>query len=277
MEIQVSKYHGCGNDFILLDSGILEDWDDEQRTRFIVSVCDRHTGIGADGCIFVKTDPLEMIYYNQDGSRADMCGNGIRCFAAYCHDEGLEDSGMYEVETLAGTKTVSVISADPFRCLVGMGKPEWGNEKIGVNTDTKIWEYPIETSAGTLTVYSLYMSTIHTVCFVEDALNPKWEKIGEEIGMNPLFEHQTNVNFVEPVDETHLKASTWERGCGPTLACGTGMCASALVSYMLGKTRPGVDIEMKKGTLHIDVDHEQRVYLSGPAQRILKGTYYYVD
>ncbi len=277
MDIQVSKYHGCGNDFILVDADVLDDFQtDQERTDFIVSVCDRHTGIGADGCIFVKHNPFEMIYYNQDGSRADMCGNGIRCFAAYCSDEGLVSSGMYEVETKAGTKTITEISSAPFSCLVGMGKPEWGNDKIGVKTDTRIWEYPLETSAGTLTIYSVYMSTIHTVIFVEDAFDPKWEKIGEEVCRNPLFSEQTNVNFVEVIDPDHLKAVTYERGCGMTLACGTGMCASGLVSNMLSKTRPNVDIEMKKGTLHIDIDHDQRVYLSGPAVRILKGMYSYV-
>ena len=277
MDIQVSKYHGCGNDFILTDASILNDFSEEQRTDFIVSVCDRHTGIGADGCIFVKEDPLEMIYYNQDGSRADMCGNGIRCFAAYCFDENLVTSGMYEVVTKAGTKTITEISAEPFRVLVGMGKPLWENEKIGVKGDTRIWEYPLETSEGVLTLYSVYMSTIHTVVFVEDAFDPKWEKVGEEICHHPLFTEQTNVNFVEIRDPDNLKAVTYERGCGMTLACGTGMCASALVASMLRKSRPRVDIEMKKGSLHIDVDHEQRVYLSGPAVRIMKGIYNYVE
>ena len=274
MEIQVSKYHGCGNDFIMTDGSILKEWTDEQRTDFIVSVCDRHTGIGADGCIFVRKDPLEMIYYNQDGSRADMCGNGIRCFAAYCSDEGIESSDHFTVQTLAGPKTITVLSRNPFTCQVGMGKPEWGNEKIGIAGDEKIWEYPMETSQGILNLYSLYMSTIHTVCFVEDALNPKWEKVGEEIGMNPLFSAQTNVNFVEKTDGSNLKASTWERGCGPTLACGTGMCASGLVAFILGKCGSSVEIQMKKGTLHIDVDEEDNVYLSGPAVRILKGSYF---
>lgn len=278
MDIQVSKYHGCGNDFIMVDAGLLDLFDtDEKRTDFIVSVCDRHTGIGADGCIFVKQDPLEMIYYNQDGSRADMCGNGIRCFAAYCHDEGLVDGGMYEVETKAGVKTISEISADPFICLVGMGKPIWGNDKIGVKSDTRIWEYPLETSEGILNLYSVYMSTIHTVVFVEDPFDPKWEKVGKEICHHPLFSEQTNVNFVEVLTPEKLKAATYERGCGMTLACGTGMCSSGLISFMLSKTRPRIDIEMKKGTLHIDVDNEQRVYLSGPAVRILKGIYSYVE
>lgn len=277
MDIQASKYHGCGNDFILTDASILNDFSEEQRTDFIVSVCDRHTGIGADGCIFVKEDPLEMIYYNQDGSRADMCGNGIRCFAAYCSDENLVTSGMYEVVTKAGTKTITEISAEPFRVMVGMGKPLWENEKIGVKGDTRIWEYPLETSEGVLTLYSVYMSTIHTVVFVEDAFDPKWEKVGEEICHHPLFTEQTNVNFVEIRDPDNLKAVTYERGCGMTLACGTGMCASALVASMLRKSRPRVDIEMKKGSLHIDVDHEQRVYLSGPAVRIMKGIYNYVE
>lgn len=275
IEIPVSKYHGCGNDFILIAYDEVEGWSEEELKDLIISVCDRHTGIGADGCIFVRQNPLEMIYYNQDGSRADMCGNGIRCFANYCHDEGLVATGMYDVETLAGTRTVSEISAEPFRVLVGMGKPEWDKEKIGVAENDPVWGFGLETSQGQVPIYSVYMNTIHTVVFVDEPFDESLEALGKEICEHPMFAKQTNVNFVKVIDPEHIQAATYERGCGMTLACGTGMCASALITSLLHLSGKHVDIEMKRGTLHIDVDHDMSVYLSGEARRILKGTYEY--
>ncbi|MCF0246123.1 MAG: diaminopimelate epimerase [Ileibacterium sp.] len=275
MQLFVSKYHGCGNDFIILRHSAVEDWNEEQLKDFIVSVCDRHTGIGADGCIFVNEDPLEMIYYNQDGSRADMCGNGIRCFAAYCSDEGLEDKGLYDVQTLAGTKTISVISKDPFYCQIAMGKPDWDPKKIKTSNLQRLWNSPISTPFGDYEISSFYMSTIHTVLFEDEPFADQWAAIGEAIGKHPLFEEQTNVNFVKVLNDHEIEAATWERGCGMTLACGTGMCASALCALLQNKTGPHVDVHMKKGTLHIDIEKDQSVYLSGPAVKIMEGIYEY--
>lgn len=277
MQIPVSKYHGCGNDFIMLPYTEVQDWPQKKLEDFIVRVCDRHTGIGADGAIFVKENPLEMVYYNQNGSRADMCGNGIRCFAKFCYDNHLENSGMYTVETLAGPHTIAELSKDPFMVQVCMGKPIFDNGKIAVSLDTPIWNYPLDINGTIWNVYSFYMGTIHTVVFVSDAFDPALEEVGKAICHHPLFEKQTNVNFVEVLDENNLKAATYERGCGMTLACGTGMCASAVTAFKEGKTSPHVGVQMKKGTLHIDLDKDGTVFLTGPAERIMKGTYDYVE
>ncbi|MFQ7538664.1 MAG: diaminopimelate epimerase [Clostridium sp.] len=128
--IPVTKYHGCGNDFIITDWERVMNCDIED---FVVKVCDRHTGIGADGCILVKQHPLEMVFYNGDGSRAPMCGNGIRCFAKYCYDERIETAGEYDVETLAGRKHVTRVSLDPFQVRIDMGT--WDDDPKSIQVD----------------------------------------------------------------------------------------------------------------------------------------------
>lgn len=125
MRIPLSKYHGCGNDFILLKASQVQDWSAEQIQDFVRSICDRHTGIGADGCIFAGINPLEMIFFNQDGSRAEMCGNGIRCLAAFLLDEGLVDQTRFEIQTLAGTRMVQVVEKEGTRLFeIEMGQPD---------------------------------------------------------------------------------------------------------------------------------------------------------
>lgn len=270
MKIPVKKYHGLGNDFIMLDYETFKSM--ENPIRFIQEVCDRHTGIGADGLIAVKKDPYEMIYYNQDGSRAPMCGNGIRCFSRYCFDRGDTLENPFAVETLAGTKYIEIISEDPFLVRVNMGKARWEPEMIG--TDKKIWNYPLETENGIYNLYSFFLSTVHTVTFTEDAFRDI-EKEGKAICHDPLFKEQTNVNFVEIVDDERIKVQTYERGCGVTLACGTGVCASVLAAYLEGLVKNEVEVQLKKGKLIIEIDEDQNVYMTGPAAKIIEGEYYY--
>ncbi|WP_298000478.1 diaminopimelate epimerase [uncultured Faecalibaculum sp.] len=259
--IPVTKYHGCGNDFVIVRAADVEGMD---LPALAVRVCDRHTGIGADGFIVAETGPLEMIYYNQDGTRAPMCGNGIRCFAAFCLQEGLASGTGFDVVTLAGTKHVTVLGNDRYRIM--MGEPDFSRETIG--TPFQVDHYLLNDHEIT----SFFMGTIHTVVFTDNAMG-NIEVPGREICHASLFPQQTNVNFVEVVDRNHLRVQTYERGCGVTLACGTGVCASAFQAWREGLANPSVDVELKCGLLHIDIE-DGIVYMSGPAVRILKGDYY---
>ncbi len=273
MRIPVSKYHGLGNDFILTTYEAVKDLPDLKD--FIVNVCDRHSGIGADGAIFVKEHPLEMLYYNQDGSRAPMCGNGIRCFGAYCYDEGLHREERLEVATLAGTKVLYRKSNEPYIVTVDMGKPEYEPAKIGVTSASPIWNYPLEIEGVTYQIYSFFMATVHTVVFVEQVNREEVERVGKAICHHSMFTEQTNVNFVEVIDEGHLKVMTYERGCGVTLACGTGVCASVVAAHKEHKCKESVDVSLVKGELHIDMKEDETLLMSGPAKRIMKGDYDY--
>lgn len=273
MKIQVTKYHGLGNDFIILPYETFISLSDP--TDFILRVCDRHTGIGADGLIAVKTDPFEMVYYNQDGTRAPMCGNGIRCFAAYCVDEKLPIPEPFAVQTLAGEKIITVTETDPYLFQVNMGSPLWKPEEIGLNApvfgDAFLYQkksYPL---------YTFFMSTVHTVTFVKDAFHGN-ETVGRLICHDSRFPEQTNVDFTEVVSPTHLRMQTYERGCGMTLACGTGACASAVIANYFGLVENKVDVELVKGHLEIEIlkdGDNMQVLMTGPAKRILKGEFDY--
>ena len=262
MRIKFSKYHGLGNDFIL--TRYIESID---MPSLVQACCDRHTGIGADGMIFVKENPLEMIYFNQDGTRAPMCGNGIRCFAAYCYDEKIDTQERLIIQTLAGPKIIERKSTVPFEVRVDMASPIYSNEKIDVDEDENVWArklYDVET-------YSLFMATTHTVVFVKDAFSKENIELGRKICHDGLFQKQTNVNFVQIVDRNHIQVMTYERGCGITLACGTGACASVVVAHQLGYVDDVCDVQLKIGHLKIEVkDH---VFMSGPAQKICEGEY----
>lgn len=270
MIIPFSKYHGCGNDFIFVDSKDIQNID---LNDLIIQICDRHSGIGADGFIYANQDPLEMIYYNQDGSRAPMCGNGIRCFAKYCYDHQIETKAQYPVHTLAGTKIINRINEDPFYVQIDMGQADFDHKLCGIQHD--IWNMPYICKDGTsLSLYTAFVSTIHTVVVIDSIENPTIETWGKEICHSDLFQYQTNVNFVEIIDSKHIKVKTYERGCGMTLACGTGCCASVYFLYKEGKLENEVEVELEKGTLNILIQDE-KIYMSGSARRIAKGEYYY--
>lgn len=276
--ISLAKYHGCGNDFILLREEEADRIAKEDFSHFIQSVCDRHTGIGADGLIVARTHPFFMEYYNQDGSIAPMCGNGIRCLSCFLRDEGLLDTlqdGLLPINTLAGLKTVEILQEDPFLVRVNMGQANFDPKAIEALSDRPIWKQEVETSAGPKTIYSFFMSTVHTVLFDDQAMEDITQK-GEALCFHPLFTKQTNVNFVNVLDPNHIQVQTYERGCGVTLACGTGVCASALVCYLEGLCGPSIDVELKRGTLHIDIDENQVVYMTGPAQKICSADYLYI-
>lgn len=216
-----------------------------------------------DGLIAVKTEPLEMIYYNRDGSRAKMCGNGIRCFAKYALDHGLTTEKHFAVETLAGTMVIDVDSLEPFHCSVNMGAPVYSNELMGLPADIDMKSYPLTLSDKTLNVSSVFMGTVHTLVFVDDALAELTQNHGYEICHHDLFADQTNVNFVQVVNDHEIIVRTFERGVGWTLACGTGCCASYVIARDQKKINAGpTAVHLQLGDLLIQGTNE--IIMAGP-------------
>ncbi len=256
--MQIYKYNGCGNDFILLDYDETIDY-----SHLAQSLC-APTAYDTDGLIAVKTEPLEMIYYNKDGSRAPMCGNGIRCFANYVSDQQLLEAPQFAVKTLAGMIHVTIHSREPFYCTVDMGAPDYQPEEVGVAQSTPIIKQALMIDERKVELTSLFMGTIHTVVFVEDALAELTKETGEKICHHPLFKEKTNVNFVQSVNEEELIVRTYERGVGWTLACGTGCCAAYVVArdqgYLSGLQ---ATIHLEQGDLLISGD--ETITMAGPA------------
>lgn len=266
--LPVTKYHGCGNDFIILRE---EDAVGYDLNTLIPAVCDRHTGLGADGLILVRVRPLTMLFYNCDGSRAPMCGNGIRCFAKFCLDEGIIDAKQFDVETLAGIKTVTITSRDPFFAQVAMGQADFSPEAVGVSQSGPVLDFPVSVEGKTVLVDSFFMSTVHTVWFVENPEDPETQRIAGLICESPLYREKTNVNMARVLDRRTLLMRTWERGVGMTLACGTGACASVVVASMKGICGNSAEVRLKLGSLGIEISGDGDVYMEGPSVKIMDG------
>lgn len=253
------KMHGCGNDFCLIEfqKGV-------SYPQLALRLCDRKLGVGADGLIVVKKDPLEMIFYNQDGSRASMCGNGIRCFARYVYEKGIVSSKKFDCLTLAGMMKIEVTQEHPFLCKVNMGHPSYANQMIHVSDDVSSFGRILTIEKYHITIYSFFLGTIHTVVFV-DSLDSNILDLAEQICKNPLFKSQTNVDFVHLIDESSIQVKTYERGVGWTLACGTGACAAVVACTKLKLTKNKVQVILPLGKLNIEVTKKEEVFMEGPA------------
>ncbi len=269
------KYHGLGNDFILVDNRHAPDpiITPEQAEK----LCDRHFGIGADGVIFALpgqdgTD-FTMRIYNSDGSEPEMCGNGIRCMARFLADlEGENAKSVYTIHTLAGLITPK-LEADG-QITVDMGKPRLIPAEIPTTLtgggETVIAQ-PIEVAGQTWSVTCVSMGNPHCMTFVEDVAAIDLEKIGPLFEKNAVFPAKTNVEFVEVVNSGYLKMRVWERGAGITLACGTGACATLVAAVLNGKSDRTATIELPGGPLKIEWAADDRIFMTGPAQLVFAG------
>lgn len=295
--IRYSKYHGCGNDFVILAATDVFAYENSYPD-LARQICHRQLGVGADGLIIVKQAPLEMIIYNSDGSRAPMCGNGIRCFAKYCFDEGICIAEEYPVETLAGIMGVRVVGIKPFLVEVSMGKPDFDPKRCGIKTEENSFlKQKLRLADGEVEVSCCFMGTIHTVLWLDQTAdasgrqttgagteilggidleqldNPALEKLGEEISSHPFFTEKTNVNFVRVVDRGTLRLRTYERGAGMTFACGTGACASVVVGALEGKCDKKAQVMLPYGQLGIVQKPDDEVMMTGPAVRTAQGCF----
>lgn len=267
--IQFAKYHGCGNNFILVRE---EDAAGQDYSHLARTVCSAATGIGADGLIIVREKPaLEMVFYNMDGSRAPMCGNGIRCFAAYCYDNGIQREKVYPVQTLAGEMIVSLVQTKPFTVKISMGKPSFRSADFGVlDGSENFLRQQLQTIEGIFTVSSCFMGTVHTVVWVEDFPT---ETAADQLSNHPVYSEKTNVNFVKRINSETLEIKTYERGVGFTNACGTGACASLVMGRKEGKCDSRVTVLLPYGELIISQEEDGEVTMAGPAVRVADGTY----
>lgn len=275
MAIEFSKYHGLGNDFILIDNRQQSEpyLTPEQAGRW----CDRHFGIGADGVIFVlpaqgKAD-YTMRIFNSDGSEPEMCGNGIRCFAHFVAKLEAGDGisrpadAVYRIQTLAGIISPK-LEADG-RITVDMGLPKLLAAEIPTSlgaADEKVIDRPLEVADCVWQVTCVSMGNPHCITFVEDVAAIPLETLGPQFEHHPAFPKRINTEFIQVVRSDYLKMRVWERGAGITLACGTGACASLVAGVLNGKCDRLATVELPGGCLEIEWSQtDQRVYMTGPA------------
>ncbi|HAX72835.1 MAG TPA: diaminopimelate epimerase [Firmicutes bacterium] len=271
------KFQGTGNDFIIFHEA---DVAGLNYTNLAQQVCDRHFGIGADGMMVVATSQVAdigMLFYNADGTVATMCGNGIRCFAKYVFDQKLISLEQFTVETLAGIMNVEVMDSQPHvsQIRVNLGKPVYEGEAIPKGVAGPYFNQPLTIKGKTYNINTLIIGTIHTVIFVEDLNQVNVAEVGPLIENHDLFPLKTNVNFCEIVDRKTLRVSTWEKGVGQTLACGTGVTASAIVSSERFECDSVMEVGVAGGTLLIE-KIDDAFYMTGPATLICSGVYNFV-
>ncbi|MEP0857330.1 diaminopimelate epimerase [Trichocoleus sp. DQ-U1] len=277
MGIEFTKYHGLGNDFILIDNRSSSEpkVTPEQAVKF----CDRHFGIGADGVIFAMpgqdgTD-YTMRIFNSDGSEPEMCGNGIRCLGKFLADlEGKStQETQYRIHTLAGVMTPHI--KPDGKVTVDMGMPGLLAEEIPTTLgapNEKVIAQPLEVADATWLVTCVSMGNPHCITFVEDVAAIPLEKIGPQFEHHPVFPKRTNTEFIQVVRPDYLKMRVWERGAGITLACGTGACATVVAGVLTGKSDRIATVELPGGCLEIEWSEiDQRVYMTGPAERVFAG------
>jgi len=274
--MKFTKMHGIGNDYVYVNC-LNEEVKHPQEVAEFVS--DRHFGIGSDGLILIKSSQIadfEMAMYNADGSRGEMCGNGIRCVAKYVYDYGLTDKTGISVETLAGIKYLDLTVEDGkvSQVKVNMGAPELAAEKIPVLAEEKqAVDVPLEVEGNTYRMTCVSMGNPHCVIFLEeDVRNLDLEKIGPAFENHSRFPKRINTEFVNVIDKNTLRMRVWERGSGETLACGTGACATAVAAMINGKTGQEVTVQLSGGDLHIAWEGgDASVYMTGSATTVFDG------
>ena len=272
------KMHGLGNDFVFIEDKTGQDKD---YTALARAMCNRHTGIGADGLIVIvdsRVADVRMRIINSDGSEAEMCGNGIRCFAKYVYDNGIIEKKQFTVETPAGIMEPEItVGADNKAKLItiNMGRPSFNRSEIPMEgADGRVLNEDLCVDGENWKITSLLMGVPHTVTYVDDVDTVDIEKIGPLFEKHEAFPKHTNINFAQQMDDRTVKVRTWERGAGATLACGTGSCSVAVASFLNGRTGREVDIQLPLGTLHIEYREEDgNVYMTGPAAVSFTGTW----
>lgn len=283
--MKFTKMQGCGNDYVYVN-GFTEKVAD--KSAMARKVSDRHFGIGSDGLIFInpsKNADCEMEMYNSDGSRAEMCGNGVRCVAKFAYDHGITDKTVLDVDTLAGVKTIELRLDEATKEVTGgrvnMGSPILKPEEVPCDLakfqgyqSGAVLELPLTVDGKEYKVSCVSMGNPHAVIFIDtDVKEFPLEQVGPLFETHPAFPRRTNTEFVRILDKKTVEMRVWERGAGETLACGTGACAVAVSCILNGLTENEVTVKLLGGDLKISWsgDEKEPVYMEGPAVTVFSG------
>ncbi|MGG4045560.1 diaminopimelate epimerase [Paenibacillus favisporus] len=275
--MEFTKMHGLGNDFIVIYG---EKALPDNAAELALKWCDRYFGIGADGLVYIlpseKAD-FRMRIINSDGSEAEQCGNAIRCVAKYVYDRGYVSSEQITIETLgAGVQpvTIHVDNGLAATVTVDMGEPVLDGLSVPTTIDANpVVDAPIEADGRQFRFTAVSMGNPHCVIYVDDAVNFDLATWGPKLEVHPVFPKKVNVEFATVKDRGTVDMRVWERGAGPTLACGTGACATLVSSVLNGLTDRSASIRLKGGDLFIEwSEKDNHVYMTGPAAVVYTGS-----
>lgn len=275
--MKFTKMQGCGNDYVYIN-GFTEKIGD--KPAFVRAVSDRHFGVGGDGAIFINPSEeadFEMEMYNADGTRAEMCGNGIRCVAKYVYDKGLTDREQISIVSFGNVKYVDLYVENGLvrSVKVNMGAPVLEAKKVPVKSAMeRSVDEPITVNGKEYRMTCVSMGNPHAVVFMENIAKLDIASIGPLFENHEVFPNRTNTEFVEVVDRTHVNMRVWERGTGETLACGTGCCATVAACVLNGLTEDKVTVRVLGGEIDIRWDREENlIYMTGPAETVFEGEF----
>lgn len=282
MKLKFTKMQGCGNDYIYVN-GFSQHIDADNKPEIVRRLSDRHFGIGGDGVIFInpgKKAAFEMEMYNADGTRAQMCGNGIRCVAKYVYDYGLTDKTSITIESFGAVKYLDLtLGADGMvsTVRVNMGAPVLRASEVPVLSDNEqVVDEEITVNGQVYRMTCVSMGNPHAVVFVDDIDDMakfEIEKIGPYFENHERFPERTNTEFVKVIDKNTVQMRVWERGTGETLACGTGCCATTAACVLNGRTDTKVNVKVPGGEILCEWDREENiVYMTGPAVTVFEGS-----
>ena len=273
--MRFTKMHGIGNDYVYVN-GFEEKLEDS--SAIAIRISDRHFGIGSDGLILInpsKKADFEMEMYNADGSRSEMCGNGIRCVGKYVYDYGLTDKTEISIETLAGIKylELNVQKGKVKTVRVDMGMPILKSKDIPILSEhEEVLDEEIIVEGTSYNMTGVSMGNPHAVVYVDDVKAFPLEKLGSKFETHKRFPKRINTEFVKVIDRDTIEMRVWERGSGETFACGTGACAAVVASIRNGLTEQAVTVKLLGGELFIEWDKEtNKVYMTGSAEVVFDG------
>jgi len=267
--------HGLGNDFILIN--LLEEESSIDYSLLAPKLCHRNFGIGADGIMLImpsETADIKTRIINSDGSEAEMCGNGIRCFAKFVYEEGIINKNIIEVETLAGTIIPEIIlnNNKAASVRVDMGEPKLERAQIPMlGEEGRVIKEKLKVDDKKIEITAVSMGNPHCVIFVSDIKEIEIEKWGPLIEKHPIFPRKTNVEFVQVINPSEVVMRVWERGAGITLACGTGACAALTAGVLNNYLSRKASIKLLGGELTVEWAENNHLYMTGPATEVFRG------
>ncbi len=281
--MKFTKMQGCGNDYVYVN-GFVEKIATEDKPEIVRSLSDRHFGIGGDGVIFInpaEEADFEMEMYNADGTRSEMCGNGIRCVAKFVYDKGLTDEehitivsgGQVKYLDLTVEGKTAAERGQVVKVRVNMGSPILEPSLVPVVAEgDKAVDEPIVVQGKEYRMTCVSMGNPHAVVFMDGVKDLQIEAVGPYFENHERFPRRTNTEFVEILDRQNVFMRVWERGTGETLACGTGCCATAVACVLNGLTDEKVTVNVLGGQIEIEWDREQNlVFMTGPATTVFEG------
>lgn len=275
--MKFTKMQGCGNDYVYIN-GFVEKISQEEKPEIVRKISDRHFGIGSDGAIFINPSSqsdFEMEMYNADGSRSEMCGNGIRCVGKYVYDHLMTKEVNITVSSAGKVKYLNLLvdNGKVFEVCVNMGEPILDASQIPVLSDkNQVINGPITVQDKEYHMTCVSMGNPHAVVFMDHIKDLDIDSIGPYFENHTCFPNRTNTEFVEVIDKNHINMRVYERGTGETLACGTGCCASVVACILNHMTDDSVYVNVLGGTIKVSWDRTKNtVYMTGPAVTVFEG------